>query len=160
MMLVLQIMASPNQYSTLYPFPVHHSSDRQSQINIFEPVDADKFPKFSKLQALQVHAALCLEFWQLLCPFLAAYGLAVLQSLLECLLFGGLAVFECLLLQSLVCRVGFACCCGRARQYCVGLSGVVAVWRSVSGVVQCEWCGRSVSGVAAVCYIGSGVAAV
>jgi len=47
------IMASPDQYSTLYPFPLHHSSDRQSQINIFEPVDADKFPKFSKLQALQ-----------------------------------------------------------------------------------------------------------
>ena len=48
------VMAAPDQFSALYPFPVHHASDRQSQLDIFDPlIDAHQFPNFSGLQAVQ-----------------------------------------------------------------------------------------------------------
>jgi hypoxia-inducible factor 1-alpha inhibitor (HIF hydroxylase) len=39
------ILFNPLQYRNLYPYPVHHPHDRQSQVNFDDP-DLDKFPRF------------------------------------------------------------------------------------------------------------------
>eukprot|EP00656_Telonema_subtile_P012416 TRINITY_DN16250_c0_g1_i4.p1 TRINITY_DN16250_c0_g1~~TRINITY_DN16250_c0_g1_i4.p1 ORF type:complete len:434 (+),score=91.27 TRINITY_DN16250_c0_g1_i4:360-1661(+) len=48
------VMASPDQHRALYPFPLHHSSDRQSQLDVFDPdIDLARFPLFPEFEAIQ-----------------------------------------------------------------------------------------------------------
>ncbi|XP_033643866.1 hypoxia-inducible factor 1-alpha inhibitor-like [Asterias rubens] len=46
------IMFPPSQFGSLYPFPVNHPCDRQSQVD-FENPDYEKFPKFRNAKGLQ-----------------------------------------------------------------------------------------------------------
>jgi len=45
------ILMSPNEFHRMYPFPVHHPCDRQSQVDIFNP-DLCHFPKFADVEAM------------------------------------------------------------------------------------------------------------
>ncbi|XP_054655274.1 hypoxia-inducible factor 1-alpha inhibitor [Dunckerocampus dactyliophorus] len=42
------ILFPPNQFECLYPYPVHHPCDRQSQVNFDHP-DYERFPKFKNV---------------------------------------------------------------------------------------------------------------
>jgi len=42
------ILMAPSEFSGMYPFPVHHPCDRQSQVDIFNP-DLERFPKFAQV---------------------------------------------------------------------------------------------------------------
>lgn len=42
------ILFSPENYKYLYPFPLHHPHDRQSQVN-FDSPDFERFPKFNNI---------------------------------------------------------------------------------------------------------------
>ncbi|XP_038061273.1 hypoxia-inducible factor 1-alpha inhibitor-like [Patiria miniata] len=46
------IMFPPSQFGCLYPFPVNHPCDRQSQVDFDNP-DYEKFPKFRNAKGLQ-----------------------------------------------------------------------------------------------------------
>nr|ASL69981.1 factor inhibiting HIF [Strongylocentrotus purpuratus] len=46
------IMFPPSQFDRLYPFPVHHPNDRQSQVNFDDP-DFERFPKFRNAKAVE-----------------------------------------------------------------------------------------------------------
>lgn len=46
------VLFSPSQYASLYPFPVHHPQDRQSQVN-FDGPNFDMFPKFREAHGIQ-----------------------------------------------------------------------------------------------------------
>ncbi|XP_074647580.1 hypoxia-inducible factor 1-alpha inhibitor-like [Tubulanus polymorphus] len=43
------ILFAPNQFDSLYPYPVFHPHDRQSQVD-FDNVDLKSFPKFNQLK--------------------------------------------------------------------------------------------------------------
>eukprot|EP00118_Oscarella_pearsei_P012927 m.98758 g.98758 ORF g.98758 m.98758 type:complete len:461 (+) comp37011_c0_seq5:43-1425(+) len=42
----------PNQFAGLYPYPVHHPHDRQSQVDFDNP-NFDQFPKFREVEGLE-----------------------------------------------------------------------------------------------------------
>ena len=46
------VLFSPEQFSKLYPYPVGHPHDRQSQVDFNKP-DFQKFPKFRLVDALE-----------------------------------------------------------------------------------------------------------
>ncbi|XP_064614715.1 hypoxia-inducible factor 1-alpha inhibitor-like [Liolophura sinensis] len=45
------ILFPPEQFECLYPYPVHHPHDRQSQVDFDNP-DFEKFPKFRNVKAV------------------------------------------------------------------------------------------------------------
>lgn len=45
------VLFSPDQFKSLYPFPVHHPHDRQSQVNL-ENLNLKKFPKAAELKGM------------------------------------------------------------------------------------------------------------
>jgi len=45
------LMMAPTEFKSMYPFPLHHPHDRQSQLDIFDP-DLEKFPRFSEVSVL------------------------------------------------------------------------------------------------------------
>lgn len=47
------ILFSPDYFRSLYPFPVGHPHDRQSQVD-FENPDLDRFPRFNEIAGLEV----------------------------------------------------------------------------------------------------------
>ncbi|CAL8073849.1 unnamed protein product [Orchesella dallaii] len=46
------ILFNPDNFPYLYPYPVHHPNDRQSQVNLDNP-DMGRFPKFAMARAVQ-----------------------------------------------------------------------------------------------------------
>lgn len=46
------VLFPPDQFQGLYPYPVSHPCDRQSQVDIDDP-DLDRFPKFRHVQAVE-----------------------------------------------------------------------------------------------------------
>jgi len=47
------ILFAPKDFTALYPFPVHHPNDRQSQVDLSCP-DASRFPRFDDAQGFEV----------------------------------------------------------------------------------------------------------
>lgn len=47
------ILFSPDYFRSLYPYPVGHPHDRQSQVDFEEP-DLDKFPRFAEIRGMEV----------------------------------------------------------------------------------------------------------
>lgn len=47
------ILFSPDYFRSLYPYPVGHPHDRQTQVN-FENPDLSKFPRFSEIRGMEV----------------------------------------------------------------------------------------------------------
>eukprot|EP00697_Spironema_sp_BW2_P000579 gnl/Spiro4/10770_TR5738_c0_g1_i1.p1 gnl/Spiro4/10770_TR5738_c0_g1~~gnl/Spiro4/10770_TR5738_c0_g1_i1.p1 ORF type:complete len:246 (+),score=21.84 gnl/Spiro4/10770_TR5738_c0_g1_i1:58-795(+) len=46
------LLFSPSNFSALYPFPVFHPCDRQSQVDFYAPWDADRFPLLPHARAI------------------------------------------------------------------------------------------------------------
>ncbi|CAG5129036.1 unnamed protein product [Candidula unifasciata] len=46
------LLFDPSQFECLYPYPIYHPHDRQSQVDFDNP-DLDKFPMFSKLKGYE-----------------------------------------------------------------------------------------------------------
>ncbi|KAJ8319116.1 hypothetical protein KUTeg_004207 [Tegillarca granosa] len=46
------IMFPPSQFDCLYPYPVYHPCDRQSQVDFDEP-DFERFPNFKKAHGFE-----------------------------------------------------------------------------------------------------------
>ncbi|XP_072050886.1 hypoxia-inducible factor 1-alpha inhibitor-like [Amphiura filiformis] len=46
------LLFSPDQFGKMYPYPVDHPHDRQSQVNFDDP-DYERFPKFKEVKALE-----------------------------------------------------------------------------------------------------------
>ena len=46
------LLFSPADYSALYPFPLHHPHDRQSQVDLYAP-DLKRFPRFAEARPLE-----------------------------------------------------------------------------------------------------------
>ncbi|GAB1609276.1 hypoxia-inducible factor 1-alpha inhibitor-like [Argonauta hians] len=46
------LLFSPDQFKSLYPFPVYHPHDRQSQVNL-ENLNVDKFPEVLELRGME-----------------------------------------------------------------------------------------------------------
>jgi len=46
------VLFSPDHFPSMYPYPVHHPYDRQSQVDLENP-DLIKFPKFSQVEGVQ-----------------------------------------------------------------------------------------------------------
>lgn len=46
------LLFSPEQFECLYPYPIHHPHDRQSQVNL-ENLNLKKFPKSADLEGMQ-----------------------------------------------------------------------------------------------------------
>ena len=46
------VLFDPSQYTSLYPYPVHHACDRQSQVNPYEP-DLERFPRFTEAAGVE-----------------------------------------------------------------------------------------------------------
>ena len=46
------VLFSPADFGCLYPFPLHHPSDRQSQVDLYHP-DLRRFPKFAHARPLE-----------------------------------------------------------------------------------------------------------
>ena len=44
---------SPDHFRNLYPYPVHHGCDRQSQVD-FENPDYSRFPLFREVRGFEV----------------------------------------------------------------------------------------------------------
>lgn len=46
------LLFAPADFGKLYPFPVHHPHDRQSQVDLYAP-DAARFPRFAEVRPLE-----------------------------------------------------------------------------------------------------------
>ena len=46
------LLFSPADFPALYPFPLHHPHDRQSQVDLYAP-DLNRFPRFPEVQPLE-----------------------------------------------------------------------------------------------------------
>ena len=46
------LLFSPDQFTSLYPYPVGHPHDRQSQVDLDAP-NYQRFPKFRNINALE-----------------------------------------------------------------------------------------------------------